>query len=117
MRQLFYYKIQYKFIRKCFKFCIKKYDSFISKCVNFIMRQLLQYVSLITKCIGTSYLNNSEKKSLIFNWIKKAQLVWIFCLMINKLQSVVACTCNLTTTEAEFWNGVSSIPLEVTGPR
>ena len=31
--------------------------------------------------------------------------------------SVVACTCNLTTTEAEFWNGVSSIPLEVTGPR
>ena len=30
---------------------------------------------------------------------------------------VVACTCNPTTTEAEFWNDVGSIPLEVTGLR
>ena len=46
-------------------------ETVITKCVNFIMRQLLQYASLITKCIGTSYLNNSEKYPSFSTGLKK----------------------------------------------
>ena len=70
MRQLFYYKMQQKFITKCVRFFITKCDSFILKCdINYKMRrfyyemrQLLQNATFITNCDSTDIKGENPKK-------------------------------------------------------
>ena len=78
MRQLLYYKLRQKFITNCITFLLKKCDSLITKYDSYYynmcrfyykMRQLLQNVTFITKCVDTvsnKAPHKSASTSLIF---------------------------------------------------
>ena len=70
MRQLVYYKMREKFIKKCVRFFITKCDScYKLRQLYYKMRQLLQNVTFITNCDSTADINSRLQE--IFMIIEK----------------------------------------------